>query len=288
MIELTADRPQPAVDWSQVMTLTPTGAAPAGPVGDDGPVTFRAHVDEQWTSLQGAHGGVVAALALHAAEQVVGRLDVDPATVVRSATFGYVRGNTIGDLDLEVEVVRRGRALVTTQVRVAQQGRTTTVARLHHSTPWSGPAYSDAPAPPARPTGTVPLVVPDGPAHLNNTDTHLHPDTTVFAGAARSEWLAWSRPLHGGQFDTPWLTMFGDYFPPAVFARATTPQRAVTIEYSIQIHSAAGTWRLADDEHLAARMHAFHSHDGFAVEDGWIWLPDGSLLATTRQTRLAG
>src|SRR5438552_562387 len=69
---------------------------------------------------------------------------------------------------------------------------------------------------------------------------------------------------------------------------ATPHVRAVTIEYSIPIHSAAGSWTLADGDYLAARMHTFHSHDGFAVEDGWIHLPDGTLLATVRQTRLAG
>jgi hypothetical protein len=58
--------------------------------------------------------------------------------------------------------------------------------------------------------------------------------------------------------------------------------------YSIQIHSAAGTWTLTDGDYLAARMHTFHSHDGFVVEDGWIHVPDGTLLATVRQTRLAG
>ena len=67
-----------------------------------------------------------------------------------------------------------------------------------------------------------------------------------------------------------------------------SPQRAVTIEYGIQVHDAAGSWTLGEGELLTARMHAFHSHDGFAVEDGWIHLPDGTLLATTRQTRLAG
>jgi hypothetical protein len=69
--------------------------------------------------------------------------------------------------------------------------------------------------------------------------------------------------------------MYGDYFPPAVFARATRPQRAVTIEYSLQVHSAAGRWSLEDDGYLAARVHAFHSGDGFAVEDGWIYCQTG-------------
>lgn len=249
---------------------------------------YRAHVDEDWTSLQGVHGGIVAALALTATEQVLQQAEVDPATTLRAATFGYVSGNVVGDLGIDVEIIRRGRTMITTHARTVQQGKTTTIARFHHSTPRGGPAFSDAPPPPGRPTDTVRLFRGDRPAHLNNVETYLHPDTALFAGTARAELIAWSRPLHGGAFDSAWLTMFGDYFPPAVFARATEPQRAVTVEYGIQVHSAAGSWTLADGEYLAARMHTFHSHDGFAVEDGWIHLPDGTLLATVRQTRLAG
>lgn len=265
------------MDWTKAVALEPRG---------DG--RFRGHVDEHWTSLQGVHGGMVAALAVTAAGHVLRDLDVDPATTLRSATFGYVSGNTVGDVAIEVDVVRRGRAMVTTHARVRQGDKVTTVARLHHSTPWEGPAFSDAPPPAPRPPGAVRLHWGEAPAHLNNVETWLHPDTTLFGGADRAEWIAWARPLHGGTVDTAWLTMFADYFPPAVFTKAAGPQRAVTIEYSLQIHDAAGTWALGDDEHLAARMHTFHSHDGFAVEDGWIHRPDGSLLATARQTRLAG
>ncbi len=249
---------------------------------------FRATAGDEWSSLQGVHGGYVAALAVTAAERVLTDEGVEPGTSMRAATFGYVSGNRLGELELDVEIVRRGRAMITSHVRVAQEGRTTTVARLHHSTPWDGPAYSDAPPRPERPVEPVRLDTSGRANHLSNVDTLLHPATTVFAGADRSEWLAWCRPRHGSTIDSSWLTMFGDYFPPSVFTRVTGPNRAVTIEYSIQIHGAAGSWVLADDEELVARMHTFHSADGFAVEDGWIWRADGELLATTRQTRLAG
>jgi acyl-CoA thioesterase len=262
--------------WTEATAITRLG---------DG--RFGAHVDEQWTSLQGVHGGVVAAIAVNASSALLREEGVDAATQLRAATFGYVSGNAVGELTVDVEVVRRGRAMTTTHVRVTQGDKTTTVARFHHSTPWDGIELSDVPPPRRRPAGAVRLEVPE-PAHLNNTETYLDPNTTFFAGAERAEWIAWSRPIEGGSFDAAWLTMFGDFFPPAVFARTTGPVRAVTIEYSIQIHSAAGAWTLEDGEHLAARMHMFHSHDGFAVEDGWIHLPDGMLLATVRQTRLAG
>jgi len=255
------------------------------PIGDG---RFRARPGASWNALQGLNGGLVAATALNAAEHVLVADGVDvAATTLRAATFGYVSATTAGELFVEVDVVRRGRSLVTTHARTVQDGKTTVVARFHHSTPWDGPAYSDAPAMPERPVGTVTLHSPTA-VHFDRVDTQLHPATVPFGGAERAEWMLWSRPRDGATFDTTWLTMFGDYPPPAVFARTTGPSRAVTVEYGIQIHTAGRSWTLAEGETLTARMHAFHSHDGFAVEDGWIWLPDGTLLATTRQTRLAG
>lgn len=249
---------------------------------------FTASVGEEWTSLQGAHGGVVAALAVSAAEEQLADIGVDlTTTTLRAATFGYARGNTIGDLEIDVEIVRRGRNMITTHVRTEQDDEPTTLVRLHHSSPWDGIEFSDIPAPGPRPEGTTRIALPP-PAHLNNVETWLHPDTGLLAGTERAEWIAWSRPLHGGVFDSAWLVMYGDWFPPSVFSKVTAPVRAVTIEYSLQIHSAAGTWDLGDDGHLAARVHTTHAADGFAVEDAWFHLPDGTLLATARQTRLAG
>ena len=259
-----------------------------GSADGQGPVVFGASVNRDWTSLQGVHGGLVAALGVKAARAVLDDLGVDGGATLRSATFGYVSGNRVGDLEISIDVIRRGRSLVTSHVTTEQDGKVTTVARLHYSTPWEGPEFSDAPPPPELPEHMVRISIEGMPSHLDNVEVLLDPATTIFAGNDRAEWLAWSRPLHGGDFDAVWLTMYGDYFPPAVFTSATEPLRAVTIEYSIQIHDAAGAWSIGEGEYLSTRVHAFHSHDGFAVEDGWIWLPSGELLATVRQTRLAG
>lgn len=261
--------------WADEMALTP--------LGDN---RFGVTVDDRWTSLQGAHGGVVAALALTAATTVVDGLDVDPRTRVRAATFGYVRGNRVGDLELAVDVVRQGRAVTATEVAVSQNGKPTTRARLWHSPPWDGMEFSEVGPPPVR-GETVAMPAGAGPSHLSNVETHFDATTIPLGGGPRAEWRAWSRPLHGDRIDPAWLVMYADWFPPAVFAKATDFQRAVTIEYSIQIHDAADGWDL-NGGYLAADLEAFHSHEGFAAEDGRFWLPDGRLLASSRQTRLAG
>ncbi len=142
---------------------------------------YRGHVDEAWTSLQGVHGGVVAAIALTATERALVDVGVDPTTTLRAATLGYVAGNMVGDLTVDVDTVRRGRSLVTAHARTSQQGKTTTVARFHHSPPWEGMAYSDAPPMPQRPEQTIHPHRPGVPA----TSTTWRPTSTLRPTSSR-------------------------------------------------------------------------------------------------------
>ena len=251
-----------------------------------GTSTYETVLPEDWVALQGVHGGFVAALAV----QAIGMSIDDPARTLRAATFGFLRGLRPEPATIEVTEVRTGRALATYDVAVDQGGPPSLVGRCHFSPPWDGISFSDLEPPaPAPPTDAVRLAAPDGrTGHFGHLDTWVHPETTLFAGAPEARWKGWTRPSGGDVIDTPWLVLLGDYFPPSVTVRNTGPTRAVSIEYSIQVHTSAARIELGDHEHLACEVHAFHAAEGFAVEDGSIWAPDGTLLATTRQTRLAG
>ncbi len=264
------------MNWNDHASINPTGNG-----------SFSARIDDHWLALKGLHGGIVAALVVEAADAVLAERGVESDIVLRAATFGYLSTNDVGDSTIEIDVIRQGRSMITSHARVIQNGAVTTVARLHHSAPRSGLEFSDASPPLSKPSDAVRLVRPT-PNHFRNVEAHLHPDTTMFGDAERAEWIAWARPLDTDTFDSSWLTMYGDFYPPAVFARLAAPTPAVTIEYSIQIHDHARQWTLAPGELLATRIHTFHSHDGLAVEDGSIHDPDGMLLATVRQTRLSG
>jgi acyl-CoA thioesterase len=251
------------------------------------PGRFEAVLPDAWTALQGVHGGFVASLAVRAVTLTM----ADPSRTLRAATFGFIRGVRPGPASFAVEQVRVGRSLATYHVSVAQgDGPPSVVGRMHLSPPWAGAEFSDVEPPAAltRPPDAQRFVIPDGRGHIQHLPTWLHPDTTLFAGHAQARWMAWTRPTHPDRVDAQWLTMLGDYFPPAVEVRNTVPSRAVTIEYGIQIHTSAESYPLGIGEHLACEMHATHAASGFAVEDGTIWAPDGTLLATVRQTRLAG
>lgn len=108
---------------------------------------------------------------------------------MRAATYGYVSANEIGGSNIDVDIVRQGRSMITTHATVTQNGVTITVGRFHHSTTRAGHVFSDVVPPPPRPAGTVRLA-PDTPAHFRNVEIHLHPDTTLFGGADRAEWVA--------------------------------------------------------------------------------------------------
>jgi acyl-CoA thioesterase len=247
---------------------------------------YEADLPEAWVALQGVHGGFVASLATRAVEAA---LD-DPSRTLRAATFGLLRGLRPERATFHVEEIRLGRALATYHVTVSQDdGPPSILARCHLSPPWDGIAFSDLEPPMLTPPNdAVRLRAPNHVGHVHHLPTLVHPATTMFAGAPSARWLAWTRPTSPDRVDAAWLTMLGDYFPPAVTVRNTGPSRAVTIEYAIQLHTSGHDVRLGPDEHLACTMHAAHASAGFAVEDGTIWMPDGTLLATTRQTRLAG
>jgi acyl-CoA thioesterase len=271
------------LDAGAARPIVPLAGTALTPIGGS---RFEALLPEEWVALQGVHGGFVAALAVRAVEATLG----DPSRTLRAATFGFLRGLRPELATFHVEEIRVGRALATFHVSVTQDdGPPSIIARCHLSPRWDGAAFSDL-VPPALspPADAVRLTIPGGAGHVHHLPTLVHPATTMFAGATQARWLAWTRPSDPDPIDAAWLTMLGDYFPPAVCVAMTGPSRAVTIEYAIQIHTSTFPVPLGPDERLTCAMHASHAAEGFAIEDGSIWGPDGTLLATTRQSRLAG
>jgi acyl-CoA thioesterase len=248
-----------------------------------GPRCFTAELHERWSSLVGIHGGYTAAIVVRAMTEPVD----DPSRALRSFAAQFAAVPLPGPVEIEVTVERAGRSMTTTSARLLQEGRVLQVAHAVSSTPWPGLSYDEYLRPRDADPGDTPRFAPPGGAgHFRNADVRLDPDVVPFGGGDEAWVAAWLRPLSGEPIDAAWLVAMCDVLPPAVFSRTTSPVKAATIEYVVQL--ATGEPSLPAGDHVYLSCRSPLSSDGFAMEDATMWAPDGRVLAVARQTRLAG
>ncbi|MGN6474061.1 MAG: acyl-CoA thioesterase [Mycobacteriales bacterium] len=109
---------------------------------------YVAALDESWNIVRFPQGGVVAALGLRAAEH---ELD-DPDVALRTCTTVFAGAVAHGDLEITVELLRRGRtaAQVRTEVRNAGADSGATTVAVYGTTR-SGPTFTDVTPPTVAP-----------------------------------------------------------------------------------------------------------------------------------------
>ncbi len=187
----------------------------------DGPGRFRVRLSSAW-GISGTPNGGYAALPLLRAMAAVAERP-DPV----SATIHYLRPAT-GDADAEltVDVVRRGRATVVVQGRMAQDGKERLVASAVFADltepAGTGPELTvAAPAIPP-PDGCTPraeLVQGVELALLDRVDVRVHLDPSAGTAVVGG----WVRFLDGTPPDPLTLVLLTDVFPPSALAVAARP-----------------------------------------------------------------
>ena len=183
---------------------------------------FDAAVSATWTIGGKPNGGYLLALLGRATTTLVG------TGQVVAASAHYLRSPDAGPVEIDVEVLRRGRSLSQARARLSQDGRTAVEALLSVGglDPAAAPRW-DAGVP------VVPLVpiedgirpepvAPDGTRvpMLGNIDLRLDPESSgMFAGrpSGRGELRGWLELLGEDGFDPIGLLYAVDAFPPAAF-----------------------------------------------------------------------
>ena len=253
-----------------------TTLAPAAP-DEDGRHRFTIHLDDSWASLNGVHGGYLAAITARAAAHVL------PGRDVRTVAVSFLRAGRPGAAELTVEIVRDGRSLATVLVDVTQDGRRCAQARITATA--SGVTGVDwpeeRPLPPPL-DECVPFTPPPAVRHFAQAEMRLDPATLPTGDAASAEIRGWVRSHEADPADAAWLTMIGDWFPPTPFRRLPVPNGGVSVDYVVHVHR---TLPEADRRWVGAVLRADASTDGLAVEHGRILASDGTLLAETFHTR---
>jgi acyl-CoA thioesterase len=262
------------VDLDQALQLTG---------GGDGP--FGCDLAEAWSLNGRPHGGYVAALIERAATRAASR----PDALLRSITVHFLRPTGIGPAEIEARIERAGRTLTTVSAHLRQGDATAATGVLIYSPPWPSAAMDDVGDFPAIPgpedmtrLTTAPFVAA---SFLERVDLRLHSEPRLYSSSNRAEVTGWIRPAISRRPDPAWLVTASDSFP-----RALTPRFAVpgappspTVMLSMLIHEPDVASVVDAGEFVLARFTTRRLHDGFFDEDGFIWSPDGTLLAQSRQ-----
>lgn len=262
-----------ATDFDRTTALRPVEAARS-----DGVTAFAVDLDAGWSSLVGAHGGYLLAIAVRGAEAVATGRDV------RTATTSFLRVGTIGPARLEVREVRRSRSLSTVVADLLQDDQLVTTSRMtlaedRSGVEWSSPA--PLPVPPIE--ECVPVDTAGTVEHLLRVDARLDPASLPFTDGPRAVIRGHIRPFDTRRVDAAWLAMAADWFPPPAFVRIAPPTGGISIDLTTHLHQPLVD--LGEDEWLAGEFEIVTSTGGFAVEHGRIARRDGTLVSESFQTR---
>lgn len=238
---------------------------------------YRAHVHERWNVGSVANGGYVMAMGMRALGREL--LAADPLTV----TAHFLRPTRPGPLEIETEVVKRGRRLSTGAARLLQDGKE--VVRLLGTygdlEQQAGPTRISA-APLALPPNGKRIDRPDAPVVADRYDHRFAEgglpwldgkrDLAEVRGAVR---FRDQRPP-----DTLSLAAIADSFPPPAFAWVA-PTWLPTLELTLHVRARPrGTW-------LSCLFCTRFLVDGLMEEDGELWDESGQLVALSRQLAMA-
>lgn len=256
-----------------------TALRPSSEHGPDGAAhRFEVDLDAGWSSLIGAHGGYLVAIAVRGAERVA------TGRGVRTATTSFLRAGNIGPARLEVSEIRRSRSLSTVVADLFQDERLVTTSRVtlaeeRSGVEWASPAPLSVPPP----EECVPVEPPGRVEHLLRVDARLDPASLPFTDGPRAVIRGHLRPFGTRRVDAAWLTMAADWFPPPAFVRVAPPTGGVSIDLTTHLHRPQID--LGEDEWLVGEFEIVTSTGGLAVEHGRIARRDGTLVSESFQTR---
>jgi len=257
---------------------------------------YRARLSHDWDLVAVPQGGVIAALALRAAGVEVD----DPAQSLRTATTVFAGQATAGVLEIDVQILRRGRSATQVLSTVRNEGAEAgaTVLAVYGSSR-RGPSFVDVVAPKVPPPDAcrsyrdpVPTGIEAGPtlpfwgrvegrAALGHPPWEQHEPT----GSDVATWLRFDQPpvLSDGTLDPLGILTLADRMPGCISEmtghggpRWFAPSADLTVQFLEPLRS---KWVLAHDR-------ARWADDGWASAESLLWDEGGTLVAYATQLML--
>lgn len=251
-----------------------------------GPSAFRTHTNERYWNQIGPFGGWLAGLAMAAM-----RRHVPTDWAPRSIAVNFLGALPVGDVEIAVSVLRRQRRVagLRAELRAMDDVAAAVVADAVFGVSRPSPHRAHLPAPDLPDPHTLPRLSRLDPlaAFVRAFDYRVA-FGEPFRGSAEPRSGGWVRPTGepAGEVGPDMLLMLADaWFPPG-WATRSEPVPVSTISMQVVFHDVAPT--TAGDGFLAA-CHREEAHaDGFGLERGELWWPDGRLALTSQQLTWVG
>ncbi len=246
-----------------------------------GTASWQARIEPELRGFGGAHGGYVSAIALRALTDLVD----DTERLARSLTLQLTAPVAAGILELRGERSRTGSSISAASLVIEQAAERRGAAwavfgRSRRSPRYLGRAMPNVPPPEAcLPIGEKPA--PEASAGIFVEHRPAAPPLPL-SGGQRAEILVWMRLVEERPLDPLVAVMLADAGPPALFGRLERFIRMPSVEIAIQLTEPAA---IADSPWLLGVFRTSHAADGYALEDGELWTPEGSLVLQARQLR---
>ena len=246
---------------------------------------YAATCDTSWSAPRGPNGGYLAALLLRAMLAEV----ADPAKAPRSLTCHYLRPPVSGEVELEVQLLRTGRAISTVAAHLHQDGALCVTALCAFGVDLdSALDFSDRPLPdvaPAQELQPRPWQ-PGMPEIVRNLDIRPAIGARVFSGAEQARTGGWLRVLEEPVLDPVVLAMYTDAWLPAAFTRLTAPSGAPTVDLTVHFRHRVPLADVPAEAHVLIDVSSAVSAEGYVEEDATLWAADGTVIAQSRQLAL--
>ena len=262
------------------------GGRPAAPaVGDV--VVGHGELTEGWVIGRAVNGGLLMALAAHAAAAVLD--DVGHAAPLTWGTH-FLSAAVVGPVEVHVEPLRLGRTVSTVSVRIVQETGSGAAERVRFVGTFGDVARTEpvrrAPAAPSIPPPEECLParrdaspVAQGIVMLDRLDVRVDPATAGFAigrPSRRGVIRAWLRMADGREPDVAMLPYAVDALMPVSFDLGV-PGWAPTLELTGQVlGTPSAGW-------LAVELSTDTVVGDLVVEDACVWDASGRLVARSRQ-----
>jgi len=247
--------------------------------------TYQATISDTWKVNVGPNGGYIGAILLNG---MLSELGGDQQT--RSITVHFLSASVPGTALLKVDVEKKGRTLSTLTARLTQQNKTIAIAVATFASSRKAPRFRNFEMPLApRPDQIPPArrMNPGMPGHAAFRDHYdqrlaigpVPPNTSTTARVG-----GWTRFRQARKFDDLAVLAISDsWFPGLLIKELPDPVHAPTVDHTVHFLAPLPRRHMKRDDFLLVEFTTDVAQDGYLVENGRIWAPDGTLLAESRQ-----